>query len=168
MWLVLRKYKFPIEWSIKTQSPANSGWFSLASGDVSWGDCQYKHLVCALPWAPPAAPPLWNNLVGAVFASRCCAGCWGWAGGAIVWELLPKIRISLASKTSMWQGTLSTVCLPASIYWQGGMNGTQPDFRELEKANDQVWAFAQTVPVWNNLTSAWLFLKNICGFVNIL
>lgn len=93
MWLVLHKYKLPIEWSVINQSPVNSGWFFLASGDISQGGCQYKHLLCVLPWAPPAAPPLWNNLVGSVFASRCCAGCWSWAADAIVWELLPKISL---------------------------------------------------------------------------
>lgn len=136
MWLVLHKYKLPIEWSITNQS-----WWIL--GDSFWQAGMFPrevaniNILCVLPWAPPAAPPLWNNVVGSVFASRCCAGCWSWAAGAIVWELLPKIRVSLASKTSMWQGRLSAVSLPASIYWEGETNSTQ--LKRFQRAGGSKW-----------------------------
>lgn len=110
VWLILPKYKFPIKWSIKNQCLVNYGWFFLASRGLSQGGCQYKYRVC---------------VVGTGFASCCSTGCWSWAGGAIVWELLPKVRVFLASKTSTWQGTLSAVCLPASFYWKGETNATQ-------------------------------------------
>lgn len=43
----------------------------------------------------------------------------------LAWELLSKIGVSLASKTFMWQGTLSAGC--CSACWEGDMNARQPD-----------------------------------------
>lgn len=47
------------------------------------------------------------------------------------------------------------------------MQDSQIAFGQQEKANDEVWAFAQTVSDGHNLSSAWFFfVKNICDYVN--
>lgn len=114
----------------------NSGWSFLAGEDVSQGGCQYKHAVRALPWAPPAAPPLRNNFAGVGFASCCCAGCQSRAGAAIVRALLPKIRIPVASKTCLWLGALSAVY--SCLHLLGGEDGCNATEQILGSSGNQV------------------------------
>lgn len=169
MWLILHKYKFLIGWSIKKQSLVNSQWFFLTSGtfprEVANINTVYVYVcVCATLGSycyPTSLKQLiWHWLYQPLLC-RLLALSW--------WELLPKVRFSLASKTSIWQGTLSAVCLPASIYWEREMNATQTN--RFQRARKSIWRYELLLKlylfgiIWVELD---LFLKSIYGFVNVL
>lgn len=65
-------------------------------------------------WCPTSLKQL--TIVGTGFASCCCTGCWSWPVGAIVWELLPKTRVSLASRPPCGGEHYLHFCFPASVY----------------------------------------------------
>lgn len=143
-------------------------------GDSFWQEGTFPRevaniniLLCMLFWAPSTAPspPFSNNLVVTGFASCWHPGCCGWPGGSVGWKLLSKIRLSLVNKSCMSTRNIWNLLSCFPLLRGGKCNTAEIDFRSLEwKKMKKQWAFAQSVPVCNNLSSAWWFLKNICEY----
>lgn len=98
---------FPLNKSypLKEALKPNSQWIL---SDTFWQAGKYPretaniNTVCVLPWASSLSPPLWYNYIVLTLSATVVQVAGVELVLLTVCELLSKMRLSLASKTSMW------------------------------------------------------------------